>query len=175
MPMFPSGWTNEGTFELYNYRYAHDYGQYYAITDEWQNINGRQPNHLYMWTDGGWTTQKWTEWYNQNSNTFAFQSQYAGNISTGAIGYGCINIPGGSTGGEQLLDYSCNGVPVNEQFQWAYPGTPAANAYIGYSSYSSLDIAIGNNFPGNGAWVIAYKYGNSFGWKEQWIAALVLS
>lgn len=46
--MFPSGWTDEGVVELYNYRYVQDYGEYYAVTDEWQKTGGRSPNHLYM-------------------------------------------------------------------------------------------------------------------------------
>lgn len=156
------GYTDEGTVAFYNYRYAYDSGQYWAITDQPSDANGRLQDHLYMWQWQSDDTQIWTVWYNPTTLHFVFQSTYDGK---------CINIPGGATGGEQMLNYSCTDVPENEQFQTVYGGYPGAVQYIGSGDYLSLDIAIGDNFPGNGAWVIAYKYGNTTGWKERWLCS----
>jgi hypothetical protein len=74
----------------------------------------------------------------------------------------------------QLIVYSCNGYPKNEQFD----PIPAcwnieAQAYfcnLLELTYAPLSIDIGNNFPvpGNGAWVITYGT-NANNWEEHWI------
>lgn len=130
--------------------------QQYAITDQPTNSNGRLANHLYMWQDNNWSTQRWYYYFFTN-NTYTFQSEYNGY---------CMNVPGYSTmPGTQMIIYPCNpGSPTaNEEFY--------SNGTMIWPSYdTNLAIAIGSNFPGNGAWVMIYT-GDSSNWKEQWVFA----
>jgi hypothetical protein len=125
----------------------------YGITDQPTTSDGRQANHLYMWTisAANWSTQRWTIWLDKSAGTYTFQSAYGG--ASGGLAYGCINVPEFTKkSGVQLIVYSCSGVPDNERF-FASSGT-SSSLQANYSPYPL--IGIGSNFPGNGAWVISW-------------------
>jgi hypothetical protein len=151
-PSLPAGWVNEGGFAL-----ANETNQGYVITDQPTNSDGRSANHLYMWADNGWSTQIFDDEYNSSTNMNVFVSQYDG--ADGGVAYGCINFPGATPDqGIQLIVYSCGvtGQYSNEEFKANYAcSNNSCQAYsVAYNS--DLAIAIGSNFPGNGAWVITY-------------------
>jgi len=131
----------------------------YGITDQPTNGNGRLQNHLYMWSinPNNWTTQIWTVWFDNGNKTYVFQSAYNG--SGGGVAYGCINVPGFTTAsGIQLIVYSCAGSPNNERFALpSVPGTGGLADYMRANYKPNPYVAIGNNFPGNGAWVITWE------------------
>jgi len=162
----PHSMPNAPNITDYGWVYIVNYSQdTFAITDNQNNTGGRLANHLYMWTNNGWSTQKWELLYDSSNYTYIFKSLYDGH--DGGVAHGCINVPRVSTDpGTQLIVYSCSGYPQNERFH-------AGNGCNGYCKIlrlyydDSLAIDIGNNFPGNGAWVITYGY-NANNWEEQW-------
>lgn len=133
----------------------------YAITDQPTTASGRLANHLYMWVNNNWSTQKFDFWFNSCNNTIKFQSDYNTND--------CINVPGASrSSGVQLIIYPC-GNYANELFVASVDDFSADNFLLSYDE--NLSVAIGSNFPGNGAFVITYgtSYANS---KEGWGLAI---
>ena len=142
------GFVNVGTVQIVNSSHLG-----YGITDQPTTSDGRQANHLYMWTisAANWSTQRWTVWEDTSAGTYTFQSAYGG--ASGGVAYGCINVPRFTkSSGVQLIVYSCSGVPNNERF-FSSGGT-ASSLQANYSPYPL--IGIGSNFPGNGAWVITW-------------------
>jgi hypothetical protein len=143
----------------YGWVYIVNYSQdTFAITVQPNNANGRLANHLYMWTNNGYTTQKFELLFDDSNSTYIFKSLYNSK---------CINVPGYSTtSGTQMIVYSCSGYPSNERFY----GGDGCNGFckiLGLYYDDSLAISIGNNFPGDGAWVIIYA-NNALNWKDQW-------
>jgi hypothetical protein len=134
---------------IHNYQYSD-----YVITLQPTDGSGRHANHLYMWRDNGWSTQKWEMYYDSGNSTYIFQSKYNGK---------CINVPGSSsTPGTQLIVYSCYGYPNDERFiRQAVPGSIQEQMKTYYNSNRYLSI--GTSFPGNGAWVIIYNATRSVG------------
>lgn len=150
----------------YGWVYIVNYSQdTYAITDNQKNTGGRLANHLYMWVNNGWSTQKWELLYDSSNSTYIFKSLYDGH--DGGVAHGCINVPGESRNqGTQLIVYSCSGYPNNERFNnFTYCNGYCHNLSLHYDGNLCLDI--GNNFPGDGAWVITYGC-RSADWKQQW-------
>lgn len=134
----------------------------YAITDQPTTANGRLANHLYMWANNNWSTQKFDLLFNSCNGTLQFRSDYNSND--------CINVPGASrSSGVQLIIWPCGNYP-NELFVAAIDDFSADNLLLSYDE--NLSVAIGSNFPGNGAFVITYgtSYSNS---KEGWLFAAV--
>ena len=147
-----------GTVNIVNF--SHDT---YGITDNPTNVNGMLANHLYMWaiSSQNWSTQIWTMWFDNSNDTYVFQSTYNGSLGNvhGGVAYGCINVPGVTkSSGVQLIVYSCSGIPNNERFiatPLASTSDLADELQANYSPY--LKVGIGNNFPGNGPWVITWS------------------
>ena len=158
-PSFPAGWVYNGLVQLANWN---NYS--YVISVQPSNSSGRVANRLYMWANSDATTQYFYVWAHTeaDSNVLVFQSEYNGD---------CINVPGVSTHSTQLIVYPCqggsgniSGIAENEVFD-RYGLLDAQSFTLSYDS--SLALAIGSNFPGNGAWVISYgtNYSNP---NEQW-------
>jgi hypothetical protein len=111
-----------------------------------------------MWSinPNDWTTQIWTVWFDNSNKTYVFQSTYNG--ASGGSAYACINVTGwATTSGVQLIVYDCSGIPNNERF--SLPTAPMTNGLADWmrANYSPNPwVVIGNNFPGDGAWVITW-------------------
>jgi hypothetical protein len=86
-------------------------GTSYVMTVQPSNSDGRLKNHVYMWEDHNWSTQRWDEGYDSTRGVYWFKSQYNGY---------CLNVPGYSRStGVQLIVYPC-GNDNNERFVKTY-------------------------------------------------------
>ena len=166
-PDLPPLWTYKGTWVFENVLDA------YAITIQTSNSDGKLANHLYMWDYYGNTTQQWYAYEYYSLDDYLFVSAYNGL---------CINVSGVSgKSGTQLIVYSCaaqaggpGGEPKNEVFNsYAGKNFDGVAGTVFLPSYDSdLAIGIGNNFPGNGAWVIVYTT-NYSNYEENWASFLL--
>jgi hypothetical protein len=142
-----AGLEDLGIVFIHNYKYP-----VYVVTLQPSDGGGRHANHLYMWADNGWSTQKWEMYYDPSNSTYVFQSKNNGK---------CINVPGSSsTPGTQLIVYSCDGYPNDERF---YRGSVGGSIEEQIKTYYNANrfLSIGSDFPGNGAWVIIYNFTGS--------------
>jgi hypothetical protein len=140
---FPYPWTYQFTIELVN------------RSDPTWAITVESNNHLYMEPTAGASDQEWQAYNNGGGNGWIFVSDADSK---------CINVPGvGTNSGTQLIVYPCGAVK-NEIFTAAPESSPE---FFALSYDSNLSIGIGNDFPGDGAWVITYTT-NTSNWEEQW-------
>jgi hypothetical protein len=152
-PDFSSPWEYDESVLLENIKVGT-----YAVTINTSN------NHLHMWDYYGNTTQIWDVYQYAGGGEYLFVSEYDGL---------CINVPKVSTSsGVQLIVYSCSGgtiagVPKNEVFDGSVGSASPSGTVFTLEYDYDLAIDIGNNFPGNGAWVITYgtNYSN---YEENW-------
>jgi hypothetical protein len=156
------GWDNNGLVTLTSYD-----NENYAVTLQPTNSDGRIANDLYMWTFNDWSTQVFDQLFYAGGAEpdQVYVSQYNGE---------CINVPGDSTmSGKQLIVYSCtagktlNGYSINAQF---FANVTAFYSVLELWYDNDLAMAIGSDFPGNGAYVITYGTNDSNP-KEQWVPA----